>query len=248
MKKILLLIATVFMLSSCMTTGERQGAQTLRNIHNLTLAHKQSPGTVSATEIVSVIEVASDAAANQIDPKGEAPATVTVSDILTNKSASFKKIVVDASTVPPTDWGWLATVGGGILVAAGMAGKLLGPPWNLAGSAAEMLGRKLVPNYEETKQAAVGLIVATDSVLSDYGDILDAAPETKKILTEKLGMDPVTWFKTQLQKANTDNGTQAAISNLMELTKTHLTTTDGVLSPQVHELDSFLAKNITNLK
>lgn len=248
MKKILLLLSMVLILSSCLSTGERQGAQTLRNIHQVTLAVKDPAAKVSPSEALAVIELASVAAANNIDPKGEAPATVTVADVKLNKDAAFKKIIIDASTTPPTDWGWLATVGGGLLVVAGLAGKFMGPPWNLGGMAAEALGRRLVPKYEETKQAAMGMIVATDSVLTDYGDLLDTMPDVKKILTDKLGQDPVTWFKKQLQKANTDNGVEPAVSSLVQLAKKHLTTEDGALAPEMKELNDFLAKGLSNLK
>ncbi len=245
-----ILIALAFLVltfSGC-DEDRKKGAETLRNIHEITLAVKDPSAKVSAAEAVAVIELASNAAANNIDPKVEAPATVTVSDIKMNKPEAFKKIIIDASTVPPTDWGWLATLGGGILVVAGIAGKMMGPPWNLGGMAAEALGRRLVPKYEETKQAAVGMLVATDSVLTDYGDMLDTLPEVKKILTDKLGSDPVSWFKDQLQKAHTDQGTENAVSTMLKLAKHEMTTEDGVLTPEVTELDKFLAKGLSNIK
>ncbi len=248
MRNWILILIAIFMLSSCMTQGERKGAETLRNIHNVTLAVKNPEAKVNPSEALAVISQASESAADLIDPKKEAPASVTVNDIIKNKEVAFKKIVVDASTLPPTDWGWLATVGGGILVVAGMAGKFMGPPWNLGGMAAEALGRRLVPKYEETKQAAMGMIVATDSVLTDYGDLLDTMPETKKVLADKLGQDPVSWFKKQLQKANTDNGVEPAVSSMVAMAKKHLTTEDGALAPEVKELTDFLAKGMSNLK
>lgn len=248
MRNWILTFIAIFMLSSCMTSGEREGTTTLRNIHNVALAVKKSEAHVSPSEALAVIELASESAANVIDPKMEAPASVTVDDITRNKDTAFKKIIIDASTLPPTDWGWLATAAGGILVVAGMAGKIMGPPWNLGGMAAEELGRRLVPKYEETKQAAIGLIVATDSVLTDYGDVLDTMPDVKKILSEKLGQDPVTWFKKQLQKANTDNGVEPAVNSLVQLAKKHLTTEDGSLAPATKELNDFLAKGLSNLK
>jgi hypothetical protein len=244
---ILILLATLA-LSSCLSQGERKGAETLRNIHNVTLAVKKPEAKISPVEALAVIELASESASDLIDPKKEAPASVTVNDLVKNKEAAFKKIIIDASTLPPTDWGWLATVGGGILVAAGLVGKFMGPPWNLGGMAAEALGRRLVPKYEETKQAAMGLIVATDAVLTNYGELLDTMPEVKKVLADKLGQDPVAWFKKQLQKANTDNGVEPAVSSLVQLAKKHLTTEDGALAPEMKELNDFLAKGLSNLK
>lgn len=245
-----LLIALAFLVLTFTGCDEerKKGAETLRNIHQLTLAVKTPDARVSPTEALAVIEIASEAAAKTIDPKMDGPATVTVSDIIKDKPAAFKKIIVDASTIPPTDWGWLATIGGGLLVAAGFAGKLLGPPWNIAGSLAEGLGRRLVPKYEETKQAAIGMVVATDKVLTDYGDILDAFPDLKKAMSEKLnGQDPVAWFKTQLQKANTDQGTESAVRAMLELAKSQMTTEGGVLKPQVSEMDKILTKGFSSL-
>lgn len=248
MKNIFLVLLTLILLTGCSTSGERKGSETLRNIHQVTLAVKNPETKLSPTEALAVIEVASKATADNIDPNVEGPATVLVADITRNKIEALRKIVIDASTTPPTDWGWLATVGGGILVAAGLFGKMMGPPWNLGGMAAEALGRRLVPKYEQTKKAAVGMLVATDSVLTDYGDLLDTMPEVKKLLTERIGQDPVKWFKIQLQKANTDNGTEPAVSEMLAMVKTHLTTEGGVLAPEVTELDKFLSTGLSNLK
>jgi hypothetical protein len=248
-KNLFLILVMVFAMSSCTTKNERKAAETLRNIQNITLAVKQDPSKVTPAEGIAVIELAAGAAANNIDPKNEAPATVTVEQIINNKKEAFKKIIIDASTVPPSDWGWLATVGSGILIAAGFVGRAMGPPWNIAGMASEALGRKLVPHYEETKQAAIGMIAATESVLEQYGDLLDTMPETKKVLQEKLGgQDPVEWFKSQLQKAHTDLGTQPAVKQIMDLMKTHLTTEDGVITPAVEEFDKFISKGFSRLK
>lgn len=246
--KNIFLILIVLILTSCTTSGERKGGETLRNIHQVTLAVKNPEAKLSPTEALAVIEIASKATADNIDPSIEGPATVTVADIARNKVEALRKIVIDASTTPTTDWGWLATVGGGILVAAGLFGKMMGPPWNLGGMAAEALGRRLVPKYEETKKAAVGMLVATDSVLTDYGDLLDTMPEVKKTLGEKLGQDPVKWFKTQLQKVNTDNGTEPAVSEILTMVKRHLTTEDGSLAPEMNEVDQFLNTSLSNLK
>jgi hypothetical protein len=250
MKNLILVILAFVVLSfsGCTTSGERKGAETLRNIHQLSLAVKDPSTKVSADEAIAVIELASNAAANNIDPKFDAPATVTVAAIKSNKLEAFRKIIIDASTLPPTDWGWLATIGGGILVAAGLVGKMMGPPWNLGGMAAEALGRRLVPKYEETKKVAVGMLVATDLVLTNYGDLLDTMPEVKAMLTEKLGQDPVKWFKTQIQKANTDNGMEPAVSDMLTMVKRHLTTEGGALAPEMKELDAFISKSLSNLK
>lgn len=248
--KTYLLIALAFIVL-CFTGCDekrKKGAETLRNIHTLTLAVKDPAANVSPAEALAVIEIASEAAADNIDPKREGPATVKLSDFAKDKKATFEKIIIDATTVPVTDWGWLATIGGGLLVAAGFAGKLLGPPWNIAGSLAEGLGRRLVPKYEETKQAALGMVVATDKVLTDYGDILDAFPDLKKAMADKLnGQDPVAWFKSQLQKANTDQGTETAVKAMLDLAKHHMTTEGGVLKPQVSEMDKILTKGFSSL-
>jgi hypothetical protein len=246
MRYVLLLLC--FALCGCLTQGERKGAETLRNIEAVTQAHVENPNAVGAEESLKVIGKAASAAAALIDPKGEAPGTVSVADIVTNKKEAFKRIVIDASKVEPTDWRWLATLGGGLLVAVGFAGKLLGPPWNIAGSLAEGLGRRLVPKYEETKQAAIGGIVALETVLTNYSDLLDAMPELKAALALKVGKDPIDWFKDQLQKAHTDQGTQGAVGSLMALMKRELPTEAGVIKPSVSELDSFLAKHLSNLK
>jgi hypothetical protein len=160
-----------------------------------------------------------------------------------NKPNPALKEIEEATKVNVDDigtwtWGGLAA---GSLIALGFVGRLMGGPWNVAGVALQGLGRRLVPDYDKTKKAVIGAIASVDKALTDYGDMLETLPETRKALTEKLGKDPVEWMKERLNKAQTDLNTPE-VSEMMSLMKKHMTTEDGVLKPTTSEIDNFFKK------
>jgi hypothetical protein len=120
----------------------------------------------------------------------------------------------------------------------------MGPQWNVAGMAVQGLAAKFLPNYERDRKAAVGTIVAVDDVLSQYGGLLELSPELKAKLAEKLGMDPVAWMKDKLEKAHQDLGVHEEVADLISLLKKEVTTTDGVLTPELAELEKVMAQKI----
>jgi hypothetical protein len=218
------------------------------------MAESSTKYKVPADQVVPYILKVSEALSSKLDPENEFSPTKTSFEIyqgyliskendipnpaLETVLIATKRNVEDMSAI-----GWGAWVGGALLV-LGAAGKFMGGPWNIAGMALQSLGQRFVPDYNKYKKAAVGAIASVDQALATYGELLDAAPETKKALADKLGKDPIDWFKEKLNKAQTDLGTPD-VSILLNTMKHEMTTKDGVLKPTSDEIDKFLKKLIS---
>lgn len=250
----LVAIAT-FALSSCgwMSRSEQKAiAVGFKDIQQM--AESTTKFNVPAEEVVPYIQKVAEALATQVDPENEFEPTKTAYEIYQGHviakennipNPALEKVLVatknninDISSI-----GWGAILGGGLL-ALGAVGKFMGGPWNIAGMGLQALGQRFVPDYDKYKKAAVGALASVDTALTQYGEMLDAAPETKKALQEKLGKDPVDWLKGKLKSAQTDLGTPE-VSALLQTMKKEMTTQNGVLKPTAEELDKFLKKMVS---
>lgn len=239
---LILVFFAVFAISSCFTGTERYCITQLRNDSEIADASLNF-GLDSKTAL-SAISNSSKAAADKVDPDKECPPISTAPAIAQNPQYELQKIFNFISAGPSTGWlNWTSIVGG-VAVFAGIAGQLLGPPYNIIGNAIQGLAQRTLPDYKKTKTAVVGAIASTDQMLTDYGSLLDTMPEVKAKLTEKMGGDPVTVMKKNLQNIQTDLGTQPEIAALMAVMKAQMTTQNGVLTPTVQDLDKYLAGKI----
>jgi hypothetical protein len=253
MKKIVIISISLLVLSGCVNRTEEKATKTgLADIKEM--AESSLKYNVPAEQTMPVIYNTAKKLYDKLDPEGEFPATKKAGEIYQGYLISKQYNVpnpaleeIKAATQKNIDdiasWSWGAILGGGLL-ALGAVGKFLGGPWNLAGLGLQAIGQRMIPDYEKVKKAAVGAIASVDKALSDYGDILDTCPDTKKALKEKLGQDPVEWMKDKLNSVQTDLGTPE-VSHLLNEMKKQMTTEDGVLKPTTTELDKFISKSIS---
>ena len=218
----------------------------LLNINEIVLATKDPTSPLDKDAALTVIGEVSKTAAKVLDPDGEIKPTTTAAAIAARPQEEIQKILDDARNGPVgTGWFNWATILGGAAIAAGVLGKVLGPPFNIAGNIIQFTASKFVPNYDKTKVAATGLIASTEKMMADYGELLDTMPEVKAKIREKLnGADPVEWMKENLRKTQVDLGTHNEVAEIIKMMKTELTTKNGVLTPTVAELDKFISKKI----
>ena len=232
-------------LASCKDARVEYSAKQFKNIDQIVLATKDPNTPLNKDAALSVIGEVAKVASAKLDPDGEVEPTSTASAIAQRPQEELQKIIQSANAGPSSGWFNWATILGGAAIAAGVVGRFLGPPFNIAGNAIQLVASRCVPNYDKTKVAAAGLVASTDKMLVDYGDLLDTMPEVKAKLKEKLnGMEPVDWMKTTLRKSQTDLGTHSEIAEVINLMKTELTTKDGHISPTMKELDEFISKKI----
>lgn len=245
MRKIIVLICLLFIFSSC-DEREKYAVQQVRNINEIVLSTQDTEKPLDKDTALKVIGIVCDEVGTKLDPEFEIKPVTDAASIVENPKVELTKIIKSAKAGPAVN-GWLnwATILGVGAVAAGMIGRFLGPPFNLAGSAIQLVASKFVPNYDKSKKALSGVLASTDKMLSDYGTLLDSMPEVKQKLVEKLnGGDPVVWMKEKLRKSQVDLGTHDEISQVLSLMKNELTTKDGVLHPTAKELDEFISKKI----
>jgi hypothetical protein len=254
MKKILLFaLALSLLLTGCDLRGKKAdfAATALRN-DKAVADSALRPNGINPQEALRVISDNSGNAADKIDPEKKNPAVTTADNIIIAEqmkqpgqpNPELKKIYQFVDAGPGTgSFGWGSILGFGV-IALGFVGKFMGPPWNIAGTVAQGLASKFLPTYERDRKVAMGTVVAVDTVLSQYGTLLDAAPETKAKLAEKLGMDPVTWMKDKLEKAHQDLGVHEEVDEVISLLKREMTTTNGVLTPATVELDKLISRKI----
>ncbi len=213
-------------------------------------------GKVDKDQCFMTIAKASDKSANTLDPDHKISPDTTAPKIIEAEATTLpgqqnpeleKVIAASVSGPAPSGIGSLGwgTIAGSALILLGGIGKFMGPPWNIGGALIQGVASRLLPNYERNKNVAVGTIVATDQLLTQWGGLLDALPEAKKQISDKIGSaDPVQWMKDKLESAHQDLGVQSDVSALMSVLKTEITTKDGVLTPSTVELDKFLSKHI----
>jgi hypothetical protein len=234
-----LLLISLLLLSGCKTRDQYAATQ-LRNISEVA----QSADTIGAARAVAVIKDIADTTAAKLDPAGSAKPVTTAAAIRANPEPELRKVYASASA-GPGNWtmGLWSALGIGAM-ALGVVGKFLGGPWNIAGMGAQALAKRFLPDYDENKKVAASVIVSVDSMLAQYGSMLDASPELKAKLTEKLGQDPVAWAKAKLEDAHTDLGNAQQVAAFMDTLKAELTTNGSVLQPSAAELDAWLAKRV----
>lgn len=141
-------------------------------------------------------------------------------------------------SIVPINWGMIA---GTSLVAAGFIGKFFGGPFNIAGILAQFLGRRLIPEHNEIKKAAVGAIASIDSVVVEFDNILSQHPELRNELKEKLGKEPILWMRERLKSTQIDMGIPE-VKNVLTSMRKELTTVGGVLKPTPDEIENFVRK------
>jgi hypothetical protein len=231
--------------------GERDyGVLQLRN--NAEAAKSATQYGADKDAALDVIAKTSELAADKLDPEKKIQPVTTAAAIAQAEKVTppglpnpeLKKIFESAAAgpVPSIPWGSIA---GGALIAIGLAGKFLGPPYNIVGQLAQVAGSKLIPTYERDRKVAVGAIVATEQALGQYGELLNLTPEVKARLQEKLGgQDPVQWLKEKLETAQQDLGIQSEVGELISTLKKEVTTKDGVIAPKIEEFDKFVSKKI----
>lgn len=248
-KKVLI----VFLISVCLgfmfgcaSEREKYATKQFRNIAEITKAVNDQNKPLDAGVAIKVIGDVSSKAAEKLDPDGEIKPDTNSFAIAQNPQVELQKIL-DSANQGPEQSGWLSVwtwVGGAALV-AGAVGQFLGGPYAIAGNLLKTVASRCVPNYEKTKVAAVGVITSVETVLDQYGSLLDTMPEVKAKLQERLGgKDPVVWFKEQLKSSQTDVGASADVAFVIDLMKKEMTTDGGKLKPTVEELDQFLSKKI----
>jgi hypothetical protein len=249
----LLKILIVFMLSmcvgvflaSCKEARIEYAAKQFKNIDQIVLATKDSNAPLNKDAALTVIGEVAKVAAAKLDPEGEVEPTSTASAIAARPQEELQKIIQSANAGPSSGWFNWATILGGAAIVAGIAGRFLGPPFNIAGNAIQLVASRFVPNYDKTKVAAAGLIASTDKMLTDYGELLETMPEVKAKLKEKLnGKEPVDWMKDVLRRSQTDLGTHSEIAEVIKLMKKELPTSDGKIAATMKDLDEFIAKKI----
>jgi hypothetical protein len=248
----LLIVALLIPISGCgVTKAERQaiskGTANISEMCDAVLKYKVPP-----EEILPNIKAVAQQLNQKFDSEKEFAPTKTSNEIyqghiyaqqnnvpnpaLEEIQKSTKKDIEEIGS----GWNWRMILGGGIGLAA-LVGKFLGPPWNLAGMGLQLLGQRLVPDYDKTKKAAVGAIASVDETLTQFGFILAAMPEVNMALTEKLGKNPIEWIKEKLNKVQTDLGTPET-SEFLDKLKKEMTTENGILKPTMADLDKFFKK------
>lgn len=245
----------VFAVSSCHIAWRSEEKAVATAFKDITqMAEAVEKYDVPAEEVVPYIYKVSKAMAEKMDAENEFEPTKTSYQIyqghIIAKEHNIPNPALEEVLVRTKEnmddigaIGWSAILGG-VLLGLGTLGKFMGGPYNIAGMALQAIGQRFVPDYDKVKKAAVGAIASFDKVLADYGEMLDAAPETKKMLTEKLGKDPVEWMKDNLRRAQTDLGA-TEVSNIMNIMKSQMTTENGILKPTAAEIDKFLKKTLS---
>lgn len=235
-----------FTITSCTTDRERYAAKQFKNISEVVLATKDATSPLDKDVALTVIGEVAKTAAKVLDPDNEIKPTSTAAAIAARPQEEIQKILEDAHNGPTgSSWFNWATILGGAAIAAGVVGRILGPPFNIAGNIIQFTASKFVPNYDKTKVAATGLIASTEKMLADYAELLDTMPEVKAKLKDKLkGADPVEWMKENLRKTQVDLGTHNEVAEIIKMMKNELTTKNGVLTPTVAEIDKFISKKI----
>lgn len=251
MKKLLVILGLMVLLLSGCKNRETFAVQSLRN--NAEVATAALDGGVDQTTALSVIAKSSEASANHLDPEQKIAPVTTAEKIIkaeksrdpTEPNPELVKVYQHAKNGPAAGgWSWKAILGIGA-VAVGVVGRMLGPPWNIAGTLIQTVAARCVPTYERDRKAAMGVIVSLETVLSQYGALLDTMPETKKQLVEKLGgKDPVDWMKSKLNSVQQDLGVHADVANVIDMLKKEVTTKDGVIAPAIAEFDKILSRKI----
>lgn len=242
------MLFAVLFVSGC---GQRDyGVQQLRNNEEAAKSATQYGANKDAA--LDVIAKTSGLAADKLDPEKKIQPVTTAAAIAQAEKTTppgmpnpeLVKIFQSAAKGPTGAIPW-GTIGGGLLIAIGLAGKFMGPPYNIVGQMAQTLGSKLIPTYDRDRKVAVGAIVATEQALGEYGVLLDLTPEVKARLKEKLGgQDPVVWLKEKLETAQQDLGVHSEVSELIEMLKKEVTTKEGVITPSITEFDKFISKKI----
>lgn len=241
----LLSVIIGFSLASCKSPREKYATEQFRNIEEIVKATEDTDRPLSKDAALVVIKQVAQSAANTLDPEKEVKPITTSAAIVQRPQEELQKIIESAKAGPSEGWLNWATVLGGAAVIAGVVGRFLGPPFNVAGNIIQFTASKFVPNYDKTKAATVGLITSTEKMLGDYGVLLDSMPEVKAKLMQKLnGKDPVDWMKDVLRKSQVDLNTHNEIAEVIKLMKSEMTTKNGVISPTVEEIDHFIAKKI----
>jgi len=237
---IVFLFFSIMFIGGCKTRDVDYAAQQLRNIAEV--AEAGVDGSIPQEVALGTIKQVSETSANHIDPEQKVKPVTTAKEIAVSPEPELKK-VLDSAKAGPSKLAWGAIVGVGVM-ALGLVGKFLGPPFNIIGSLMQTVAGRVLPNYDRDRKAAMGTVVALDQVLTHYGSLLDAMPETKKILQEKLGADPVKWMKIKLSQAHQDLGVHTEVSAVMSMLKKEVTTENGVLAPAVDEFDKIVSKKI----
>lgn len=251
MKKLLVIFGLmVFLLSGC-NNRNTFSVQSLRN--NAEVANAGLNGDIDKDTALSVISSSSEASANHLDPEQKI-APVTTSDKIakaekqrnpTEPNPELVKVYQHAKNGPAKGgWSWGAVLGIGA-VAVGVVGRLLGPPWNVAGTLIQTVASRCIPTYERDRKAAMAVIVSVDTVLTQFQGLLDTMPETKKQLADKLGgKDPVDWMKSKLNAVHQDLGAHQEVATVIDMLKKEVTTKDGVIAPAIAEFDKFISRKI----
>lgn len=234
-----------FSLSACGSKREKYATEQFRNIAEVVKATEDTERPLAKEAALAIIKEVAQTAADTLDPEKEVKPITTASAIVVRPQEELQKILESAKAGPSEGWfNWPTILGVGALV-AGLAGRFLGPPFNIVGNIVQFTASKFVPNYDKTKAATVGLIASTEKMLVDYGAILDSMPEVKAKLTLRLnGRDPVEWMKENLRKTQVDLGSHNEVAEIIKLMKTEMTTKDGIISPTVAEIDNFISKKI----
>lgn len=231
---------------------EKAVATAFRDINQM--AEASSKFKVPPSEVLPYIQKVSEAMIQVTDPEGQFLPTKTAFEIyqghiiatendIPNPALDgiLKATESNIQDISPIGWGAIL---GGLLLAIGAAGKFVGGPWNIAGMLVQTIGKSFVPDYNKYKKAAVGALASVDKVLDNYGCLLDLSPELKKSLSDKLGEDPVIWFKKQLKTTQTDLGTPE-VSQILDTLKNEMTTKNGTLHTSSDEIGSFIKKMIS---
>ncbi len=248
----ILLFLCLFTITSCGDTDF--AVRQLRNDSEVAKSALVPNGGIDKTEALSFIAFNADAAANKLDPEKKILPTTTVAQILQAETVRVPgqpnvelKKISDFVAVGPTGFGavgWMSVLGFGAL-ALGAVGKFMGPPFNLAGAAIQMIAQRTLPNYEQDKKTAVAALLSTDKLLSEFDELFSALdPETKAKLVEKCGGDPVQWAKSILKSSQQDLGAQNDVSNLMTSLKSTLTTDGGDFAHTANEVATFIKKRV----
>jgi hypothetical protein len=227
----------------------------LRNDSEVAKSALVPTGGVNKDEALSFIAFNADAAANKLDPEKEILPTTTSAQIIQaetvrvpgQENTELKKISTFVSQGPSGFGaiGWGSILGFSAL-ALGAVGKFMGPPFNLAGSAIQMVAQRCLPNYEQDKKTAVAALLSTDKLLTSFDDLFSALdPETKaKLVAQCGGVDPLKWAKGILKDTQQDLGAQDDVATLMSSLKNTLTTDNGDFAHSVSEVKTFIKKRV----
>lgn len=250
-----LAIFLIVSLSSCnLSQKERIGTQSLRDISALA---KSTDLGVPPPHVMGVIAKLANDTADVIDTEKTIKETVTPQQIeegyqyskTTNRPNPAIGAIIenfeDGKKNVETDWATWGAVLSGVAIAAGLVGKFLGPPFNVGGMIIETVAKRCVPQYDNTKKAAVTAIASTDIMLTEFEAILAGNAQLRQDLTAGCGgTDPIKWIKHSLENAQNDLGGASSVSNLLSKMKDEMTTNKSSLNPTIDEFNTFVKKHV----